>query len=100
MSQFSIQQQSETGLIQVNGELSFATVKQALDDSQQYMVSLDELRIDLGAVTRSDSAGVALLVAWMRQAKNLDKTILFANVPHQMIAIASASGLDALLPLE
>tara|TARA_R110002111_G_scaffold40867_1_gene76191 strand:- start:20 stop:331 length:312 start_codon:yes stop_codon:yes gene_type:complete len=85
--------------ILVNGELTFATVNDVLGEVQKLTGSLSELAIDLADVTRSDSAGLALLIHWMRIAKAAQKKIVFHHIPAQMLAIASASGLDELLPL-
>ena len=41
-----------------------------------------------------------LIGAWMRQANASDKAISFHHVPAQMLAIANASGLDAILPIK
>lgn len=95
--QFSLTFDKEQGQIQVAGELSFATVKKVLSESSAVFESVKDLNIDLAAVTRSDSAGIALLMDWMRTAKNTNKQIAFHNIPAQMLAIASVSGLDEIL---
>lgn len=58
-----------------------------------------EITIDLGAVSRSDSSGVALLIEWMRQADRANKTIRFVNIPTQMLEIAKLSGVDKILAI-
>ncbi len=95
--QFSLTFDKEQSLIQVGGELSFVTVKKVLSESNGLFESAKYLNIDLAAVTRSDSAGIALLIDWMRTAKSTNKQIAFHNIPAQMLAIASASGLDEIL---
>jgi len=85
--------------ILVSGELTFATVNDVLGEVKHLANSLPELDVDLADVTRSDSAGLALLIHWMRVAKVAKKQIVFHHIPAQMLAIASASGLDELLPL-
>jgi phospholipid transport system transporter-binding protein len=97
---FSLSFDADKQLIQVSGELSFATVKKVLAKTKEVFGPAAELNIDLADVTRSDSAGVALLIDWMRTANSEQKKIVFQNIPAQMIAIASASGLDELLPLQ
>lgn len=100
MSQaISINLEPASESILVSGELTFATVNAVLGEIQTLATSLPVLNIDLADVTRSDSAGLALLVHWMRVAKTAKKPILFHNIPGQMLAIASASGLDDLLPV-
>lgn len=97
---FSLSFDADKNIIHVSGELSFATVNSVLSQSNDVFEPVADLKIDLAAVTRSDSAGVALLIDWMRSAKDKSKKIVFHNIPEQMLAIAGASGLDELLPLQ
>lgn len=84
--------------ILISGELTFATVNSLLTEVKSLVASQPSLDVDLSDVTRSDSAGLALLVHWMRAAKQAKKPLIFHQIPAQMMAIASASGLDELLP--
>jgi phospholipid transport system transporter-binding protein len=95
----SINLDTSSDVILVSGELTFATVNTVLGEIQKLATSLPALNIDLADVTRSDSAGLALLVHWMRVARTAKKQIVFHHIPGQMLAIASASGLDELLPV-
>jgi len=52
--------------------------------------------MDLTAVDRVDSAGLALLVAWVRLAKKRQISIRFHNAPRQLLALASANRLEQL----
>lgn len=97
---FSLSFDANTALFHVGGELTFATVKDVLEKAQILFEPITDLEINLADVTRSDSAGLALLINWMRTAKKNNKKIVFHNVPTQMLAIANASGLDELLPVE
>ena len=99
MSECSLRLDDITGLLHVSGELTFATVNDILGPAQNLFESITDLDIDLADVTRSDSAGLALLIDWMRRAKTDNKKIVFHNIPAQMLAIANASGLDELLPI-
>lgn len=97
---FSLNFDADKQIIHVSGELSFATVNSVLSQSNEVFAPAADLNIDLAAVTRSDSAGVALLIDWIRTANRSHKKIVFQNIPAQMLAIASASGFDELLPLQ
>lgn len=100
MSQsFTIQRQAEEGAFLIAGELTLATASSVLAKSRSEFAQAEALNIDLADVTRADSAALALLVSWMRLAKQSDKHIQFQNLPAQMLAIAKASGLDAILPV-
>lgn len=54
-------------------------------------------RIDLGGVGYSSSAGVALLLDWLRAAAAAGKQLAFTNLPAQMGSIVRISGLETLL---
>ena len=95
-----ITEQSQ-GVFAIEGELNMQTVP---DVSRQLLALLpttegEKFTLDLTSVTRSDSAGVALLVEVMQQAKMTKLALSFANLPLQMKAIAGISGLLDILPI-
>lgn len=91
----------EPGVLRVSGELSFTTVTALLEQSRPLMDSAQGwLVMELADVNRVDSAGLALLIQWMRMAREKSVDILFRHVPEQLLAIARASDLDQILPLE
>jgi len=91
------------GLFLLSGELSFSSVSGMLSESQRLLAghsdSTSALTIDLQGVGRSDSAGIALLVEWARNAHSKNIAITFVNMPAQMLALARLSGLEAVLGL-
>lgn len=93
--------QDEPGVLMVEGELSFATVNTLLEQSRPLLAAAgSSLVMELARVGRVDSAGLALLTQWMRMAKEQNVAIAFRHVPEQLLAIAHASELDEILPLE
>jgi len=97
---YSIAIDADSDLLTVKGELTFVTANAIFQQSQALFAPISALDIDLANVTRSDSAGLALLVEWIRSARQKNKTIVFHNVPDQILAIAGASGVDELLPIQ
>ena len=90
----------DTNHFQLEGELSLQTAPDLLQSMLGQFPSVgSEAHIDLAGVTRSDSAGLALLVEWLRMAENLDITLRFHNLPDQLREIARVSDLLPLLPL-
>ncbi len=81
------------------GELNLASVQEVWEQSQRLFERQAPRCIDLAGVTHSDSAGVALLVEWLRLARQSGQTVRFVNIPPQMLAIIRVTGLDGLLPL-
>lgn len=57
------------------------------------------LVIDLKDVTRTDSAGLALLLEWMTLARKKELQIHFRNLPAQLWDIAKVSDLEGIIPL-
>ncbi len=89
----------EDGCFILSGTLSFKTVPVIWRQGLDLFKEAPSLMLDLSAIERSDSAGVALLIDWMRFARSHNKPISYFNMPQQMLAIVRASSLDAILPL-
>ena len=92
---------NENGSYAIEGELNNQTVP---DISKQLLTLIPavegkNITLDLALVSRSDSAGVALLVEVMQLAKLANLTLLFSNLPQQMKDIAGISGLLDILPI-
>jgi len=99
MSQSGITRQDPQHFL-VEGELNMVTVPALLQAMiNQFPASGSEAHIDLAGVTRSDSAGLALLMEWLRLAKTRNMRLQFHNLPLQLREIARVSDLLPLLPL-
>ena len=85
------------GRYRVKGALSFATVAGLLETSKKNFDGTPAIEIDLSAVEHADSAGLALLIEWLRLARQAGKTLSYANLPAQLLAIARMSDVDDLL---
>lgn len=81
----------------IQGELSFNTVAQCYPEGQGFIKLYPSLELDLAGVTACDSAGLVLLLAWMRDAKRANKKLYFINIPQKLLDIASMSGLKEFL---
>jgi phospholipid transport system transporter-binding protein len=53
--------------------------------------------VDLAGVSRVDSAGVALLLAWKRRAAAEASALLFTGLPPSMASLAQLYGVQELL---
>lgn len=84
----------------ITDEMTVKTVARLWQSSQHYFKNFASvLKIDLAKVPHSDSAGVALLIAWTRLSHKKNKALQIINVPEQMQAIIKVSGLENLLPI-
>lgn len=91
--------QGHEGRLEIHGELSFSSVPALWSDCQEQCASAEAIDVDLGQIQRSDSAGLALLTEWLREAQRRGVSLRFFNIPAQMLDMARASGLDQILPL-
>jgi phospholipid transport system transporter-binding protein len=82
----------------LSGPVTLSNVARLLDEGRQH---LDEgvRTVDLGEVTELDSAALALLLAWLREAKAKNRELAFANLPESLQTIARLYGVDGFLPL-
>lgn len=96
MSEATLQCQAP-GRFSLVGELSFETVPRLVDAGEALFKSTGEVLLDLSQLERSDSAGLALLVNWLRQARNKQCQLSFQRVPEQLLGLARVSGADQLL---
>lgn len=87
------------GRVAVNGELTFATAR----DARQlgFLVlqgsSANRIVIDCSGVTRADSAGLSVLLDWLAWGRRRSRQLSLENLPESLIAIARISEVDQLL---
>lgn len=81
------------------GVLDYETVLEVDKQGQHWLTGAApaECKIDLGDISYSSSAGIALLLGWLRSAQQQQKNIHFLRIPTNMIALANVGGLDDLL---
>jgi len=60
---------------------------------------VDALVLDCSGVTRSNSVGLALLLAWLRDARSHGRTLALRGLPEDMRKIADVCELEPLLGL-
>ena len=85
--------------IVIRGDLVFDTALQVLSDSRSLLALSAAWNICLAHVPHADSAGLALLIFWFRQARVQNKTVCVSDIPVQMQKLINVSGLNYILPL-
>lgn len=84
----------------LQGELGSLSVPSVLRHAGVNMLGKEQITVDLKGVTRADSAGLALLVEWLRESESAGNRIEFVNVPAQLLSIARVCGLEEILSLK
>lgn len=85
------------GRFELVGDLTYETVVELLAGSADALGGAQNTVLDLSRVTRADSAGLALMVEWLRRARQRNVRIEIINMPEQMRSIARMSKLDGVL---
>lgn len=88
---------TEDGRLAITGELDFNNVVEFWQESLVLMKDLNELHFDLSAITHCNSAGIALLLEWIKYARREKKSLSFRNIPQQLLSIAKVTGVDQIL---
>jgi phospholipid transport system transporter-binding protein len=89
----------DAGHWKVEGELTFASVPELQDESLERFASPPGT-LDLAAVERIDSAGIALIIEWARRARIAGGDMKLVNVPAGMTSLSKTAGLSKVLNID
>lgn len=81
----------------VKGVLDFDTVGALLSSGSEAIRAGKAAVVDLGEVSASDSAGLALLIEWLSVAKDAQHPLRYERVPSQLQQLARLSEVEDLL---
>jgi phospholipid transport system transporter-binding protein len=96
MNKFELQDLGE-GRFALNGEMTFETAERILLASEEPFEQHTRIEVDLGGVTKADSAGLALLLEWITWANHTVREIRFISMPERVTAIARTTEVEQLL---
>ena len=80
----------------VSGPLTLAHVAAALSQGNE-AIGAGARSVDLGEVGELDSSALALLLAWLREARRGGRDLAFTNLPQGLTTIARLYGVAELL---
>lgn len=90
---------SNQGVILVAGELNFLNAPQLRQQGKSLMRDKSDVVFDFEGVSHGNSAGLALLVSWARDAKRSGKSVVFKRLPKKLLMAARSSGLQNVLSI-
>ena len=93
MSRLSIIDQGG-GHFSIDGDLTFATIDKQTVKSLAFLTTSKHITIDLGHVSCTDSAGLALMIEWIKYTRSHRTQIAFKYIPEQLLKLAKLSGFD------
>lgn len=87
------------GVMTLSGVLDHQSVLDVTQQGQLWLSNstTQDCLLDLGSVTYSNSAGIALLLSWLRAARKYKKNLRIISLPDNILTLAQVSGLDELL---
>ena len=84
--------------IMISGPVTLANVAAILDEGRRHLEE-GVRTVDLAEVTEMDSSLLALMLAWLRDARSRSRELEFTNPPESLRTIARLYGVDGLLPV-
>ena len=93
MSIFKLSRQSGENYF-IEGELTFSSLNKKAIPSFDFLKKSNKICLDLDKVTAADSAGLALLLDWIKHGKKYNTKLVFKNIPYQLLTLATLSDLD------
>jgi len=93
VSQLNIIKESN-GHFVIDGDLTFATIDKQTLKSFSFLKAAKEITIDLSRVSNTDSAGLALMIKWIKYSRHNRTQLSFKNIPEQLLNLAKLSGFD------
>jgi phospholipid transport system transporter-binding protein len=88
----------EAGRLLLSGPVTLANVAELLEAGRRELATGAMATVDLAGVTDLDSSALALLLAWLRDARAAGRSLVFANLPEGLRTIARLYGVEDLLP--
>lgn len=87
------------GRLAARGALTFANARSARAEGLHALRSSSarDLEVDCGEISRSDSAGLAVLLDWMASMKRDGRPLCFSRLPPGLLAVARISGVEEML---
>lgn len=88
----------EGNTLRLTGDLDFSNVMPLYQQSLSlFQQNIELVCVDFSGLTSANSVVLALMVSWIRLAKQQAKTIQLKNISQDIMSLAKSSGLDKVL---
>jgi phospholipid transport system transporter-binding protein len=87
----------EGGRFRLAGCFGFETAAAVLERGDALFRPHSSVELDLSGVTDADSAGLAVLLAWIERARRRGHALRYVGLPAQLAAIARITDVEPLL---
>jgi len=86
------------GQFRLSGDLDFGNVAPLVEAGERLFADHRDVRIDLSGVGQANSAGLALVLEWLDQARRRGRRLELIHLPESLTRIAAITNLTGLLP--
>ena len=86
------------GMVRLLGELTFESVPRLVAEDPE-LAGNGELTVDLSGLTKVDSAGLALLLGWIRTIRQAGGEVKFSGIPVHLRSLVRIADLESLFGL-
>lgn len=76
------------------GDLTFFTLNKKTIHSFDFLKSNPKICINLNNINSADSAGLALIIEWIKYSILYDTKLSFKNIPQQLLTLAKLSSFN------
>ena len=81
----------------LTGPVTIATASQIIDAARESWPDKGVSIVDFAGVTEADSAALALIFKWQRDAARKERAVRCVNIPANVVALARLYGVDELI---
>ena len=89
-----------SGQYRLHGAMTFVTATRGLKLVEPLMRPQARLTFDLSGVMRADSAGVGLLIEWVRLSRKTGSHLRYVHLPDSLRAMIRVGGVEGMLPID
>lgn len=87
-------------ILKISGDINFVSVIGWKTEGEKSIAASSAVVFDFAQVTRTNSAGLTLMLTWLRYAMQLNKKIDFVNLPSSLRTIAKVCDLTEILGMK
>ncbi len=82
------------GVLELAGDLTFATIDKKTVLLCDFNTLDSDIIMDFSQIHNSDSAGLALLIEWIKLSQTTQRHLKFRYLPEQLLTLAKLCGFD------
>jgi phospholipid transport system transporter-binding protein len=89
--------QGDAGRYRLAGSAGYPNARALLDAGRRAFASAADVEVDLAGLTALDSAGLAVLVTWLAEARAAGRVLRYVGLPEALVPAARVAGVERLV---